>query len=50
MASSILAEPGARPAGIGAPLRSLAGATRAELAASLVEIGVPEREIRMRVR
>ena len=31
-----------------ASLRSLAGATRPELAAALVEIGAPEREIRMR--
>jgi 23S rRNA (adenine2503-C2)-methyltransferase len=31
-----------------APPRSLAGATRQDLAAALVEIGAPEREIRMR--
>ena len=31
-----------------APPRSLAGATRQELAAALAEVGAPEREIRMR--
>ncbi len=35
------------PAGLG--LASLAGATRRELGAALAEVGVPEREIRMRV-
>jgi 23S rRNA (adenine2503-C2)-methyltransferase len=48
MTSSILAESSARDVCVSAPKRSLAGATRGELAASLVEIGVPEREIRMR--
>ena len=36
------------PAAADAPSRSLAGATRAELAAALAEAGAPEREIRMR--
>ena len=35
------------PAGLG--LASLAGATRRELGAALAGVGVPEREIRMRV-
>src|SRR5271165_5086053 len=48
MATSILAETSAPDVGAGAPLRSLAGATRGELAAALIEAGVPEREIRMR--
>ncbi|WP_406854747.1 23S rRNA (adenine(2503)-C(2))-methyltransferase RlmN [Alsobacter sp. KACC 23698] len=39
-----------QPAASGVPQkRSLAGATRAELAEALASIGVPEREIRMRV-
>src|SRR5271166_2842207 len=48
MATSILAETSAREVGASVPLRSLAGATRSELAAALIDAGVPEREIRMR--
>ncbi len=48
MATSILAETSAREVGASGPLRSLAGATRSELAAALIDAGVPEREIRMR--
>src|SRR5271166_1927504 len=47
MFTSILSEPSARDLGVIAP-RSLAGATRGELAAALIEIGAPEREMRMR--
>src|SRR5690349_10614763 len=44
--TSVPAQPAASAA---PPKRSLAGATRAELAEALASIGVPEREIRMRV-
>jgi 23S rRNA (adenine2503-C2)-methyltransferase len=49
MTASSLIEFPAPVANAAAPVRSLAGATREELAAALAGIGVPEREIRMRV-
>ncbi|VFU09249.1 Dual-specificity RNA methyltransferase RlmN (fragment) [Methylocella tundrae] len=48
MTTSTLIDSTAAEAVAPAPSRSLAGATRKELAAALLEIGAPEREIRMR--
>jgi 23S rRNA (adenine2503-C2)-methyltransferase len=47
--ASGLSVPAQPAAAVAQPKRSLAGATRAELAEALASIGVPEREIRMRV-
>ncbi|SFK52537.1 23S rRNA (adenine(2503)-C(2))-methyltransferase RlmN [Methylocapsa palsarum] len=47
--SSLVAETPPSPPSPRSPPRSLAGATRAELAGALASVGVPEREIRMRV-